>query len=86
VKWTLFGIPRSAKRKLSGFVSGSIGDVLWKLFIVTVVGLMGIGLVLMGPVGAVIGGLLITTLLSDDIRTLVADLWYRRWAEVTIPF
>lgn len=86
MKWTLFGIPRSAKQKLGRFTSGSIGNVLWKLFIVSVVGLIGIGLVLMGPVGAVIGGLLITTLVSDDIRTLVADLWYRRWAEIEVPY
>jgi len=86
MKWTIPGVPRTAKEKASSFASGSLADVLWKLLVLAVIGAAGFALVLMGPVGAVIGGLLITTLVSEDIRNLVADMWHRRWAEIERPF
>jgi len=85
MKWTLYGVPKSLKALLSRVWRGSPGEILWRLFMVGIIAIIGFGLVTLGPVGAVIGGLLITTLVSDDIRAFVADLWYRRWAKIEAP-
>jgi len=85
VRWTLYGVPKSLKALLSRFWRGSPGEILWRLFMVAIIAVIGFGLVTLGPVGAVIGGLLITTLVSNDIRAFVADLWYRRWAKIESP-
>lgn len=85
MRWTLYGIPASLKRILSRATSGTVGDILWKSFLAVVIVTVALGLMLMGPVGGVIGALLITTLVSSDIRAVVADFWHRRWAEIDSP-
>jgi len=86
MRWTLYGIPRTVKQKFGAITRGSIGDTLWKLFVVAVLLTIGLGLVALGPIGAVVGGILIATLVSDDVRAFVDDVWNRRWAEVEAPF
>ena len=82
---TLYGFPKSVKSTLVRFVSGSIGDITWKLFVVALLTGAAIALLSTGPFGAAVGGLLLGTLLSDDVRALVGDLWHRRWASVESP-
>jgi len=86
MRWTLYGIPQSVKRGIGRILSGSIGSVLWKLLVLTLLAVIAIGLIALGPVGAAIGGLFIATLLSDDVRAFVRDLWHRRWATIETPF
>jgi len=86
MKFTLYGFPQSVKQTLARFASGSIGDILWKLFVLAFLAAAAIGLVSLGPAGAAVGGLLIGILLSDDVRSFVSDLWNRRWAKIETPF
>jgi len=85
MRWTLYGIPRTVKQKFGVITSGSIGDTLWKVLVVVVLLTIGLGLVALGPIGAVVGGILIATLVSDDVRAFVDDVWNRRWAEIEAP-
>jgi 4-amino-4-deoxy-L-arabinose transferase-like glycosyltransferase len=85
MKFTLYGVPQWAKRKYTRLKSGSVGDTLWKLFVLVVIAAVGVGLMATGPVGYLVGGLLITMLVSEDIRALVSDIWNRRWAEAELP-
>jgi len=86
MKWTLYGVPKSVAAGIRRILAGSIGDVLWKLFVLAVLLLAAAGLLAIGPVGAAVGGIILGTLLSDDVRELVADLWNRRWAKIETPF
>lgn len=83
---TLYGLPKSVKQTFARFSSGSLGDVLWKLFVAAFFGALAIALLSTGPFGAAIGGLFLGTLLSDDVRAFVGDFWNRRWAELESPF
>lgn len=85
MKFTLYGLPESVKRTLGRVTSGSIGDILWKLFVIVLLTIAAIALLSTGPFGAAVGGLLLGTLLSDDVRAFVGDLWNRRWAEIESP-
>lgn len=79
---TLYGIPRAIGRGIRRVLSGTLGDILWKLFVLTLVLALGYILVAAGGVfGAVIGAALIGTLINDDVRRTVSDLWNRNWAE-----
>lgn len=83
MKITLYGIPKSAVQRLRRLFAGSLGDILWKIVISVV--LVGIGYLLLaggGIWGAIVGGAIITTLIDDDIRAFVSDLWNRRWAKL----
>lgn len=86
MKWTLYGIPRSVKGNLSRLAAGTVGDILWKLFVLALLAAIVVGLLSLGPAGAAVGGLFIGTLLSDDVRAFVGDLWNRRWATIETPF
>jgi len=86
MKWTIPGLPESAKEKASSLGSGSLGDVVWKLIVVALLTVASLLLLSAGPYGAAVGGILLGTLLSDDVRKMVSDVWNRNWAEVTIPF
>jgi len=86
MKWTLYGIPKSIGAGVRRVLSGSVGDVLWKLLVLALLLVVAAGLLALGPVGAAVGGILLGTLLSDDVRELVGDLWNRRWTEVKTPF
>lgn len=81
----LYGIPRSVAQGFRRILSGTLGDVLWKLFILGLLVLVGIALLSMGAVGGVIGGILLGTLLADDVREFINDLWNRRWARIETP-
>jgi hypothetical protein len=84
---TLYGVPAAVGDWIRGLLSGSLGDVLWKLLVLTVlVGIAFVLLVAMGGFAAAVGGILLATLVSDDVRALVANVWHRNWAEVKAPW
>lgn len=81
----LIGIPESLEEKLRGFARGTLVDVVWKLLVLSVLAALSLLLLSAGPYGAAVGGILLGTLLSDDVRKMVSDVWNRRWAEVKLP-
>lgn len=81
------GLPRSTYRALRGLFSGSVLDVLWKVSIS--IGFLAVIYVLIvgaNVYGALLAGAIFSSLLSDDVRKLVSDVWHRRWASVSIPY
>lgn len=84
---TLPGLPESVADWVRTVLSGSAGDVVWKLLMLTLfIGVAAVLLIGGGAFGAAIGGILLGTLLSDDVRALVLDVWNRDWAEVEAPW
>lgn len=83
---TLYGIPQSVAESVRSFFAGSVGDVLWKALVTVLLLAVGYLLLAMGSVGAVIGGILVGTLFSDDVRAAVRNVWNREWANVDLPF
>ena len=84
---TLYGIPRTLAQATRRVVSGTTGDILWKLFIIVLLGAFALGLIINGGVvAAFIGGTILASLFSDDVRQLVSDIYNRRWAEASLPF
>jgi len=79
------GVPQSWKAKGKQFLSGSLLDLAWKLFVLLLFAILSALLLSAGPYGAAIGGILLGTLLSEEVRKTVGDIWYRRWAEIEIP-
>ncbi len=83
-RFSLWGIPETVEEKVRAFGRGTLLDVLWKLLVIGVLGVVSLLLIAAGPYGAALGGVLLGTLLSEEVRKMVADIWNRRWAEVTI--
>jgi len=81
----LIGVPEYIQDKLRAFGRGTLLDLVWKLLVVAALAGMSLLLIAAGPYGAALGGVLLGTLLSDDVRKLVSDVWNRRWAEVKLP-
>lgn len=83
---TLYGIPSSLVNTARGIFSGGVVDILWKTFVLTLFAVVIVVLIVGGgAVGAALGGILLGTLLSDDVRAVVANVWNRNWAEVNVP-
>jgi len=78
-------VPESLEEKLRAFARGTLLDVLWKLLVVGALAVASLLLLSAGPYGAALGGILLGTLLSDDVRKMISDIWNRRWAEVQLP-
>lgn len=83
---TLYGIPASVSTHFRRLWKGSAGAILWRLFVTCLLALVSYGLLTMGGYGAVIAGILVSTLISDDVRQFVRDIWTRDWAEVPSPW
>jgi len=81
----LWLIPETWQEKAGQFARGSLLDIAWKLFVVLLFAGLSALLLAAGPYGAAVGGILLGTLLSEEVRKSVADIWYRRWAEVKLP-
>ena len=78
-------VPETWQETLGQFARGSLLDIAWKLFVVLLLAAISALLLAAGPYGAAVGGILLGTLLSDEVRKSIADVWYRRWAEVKLP-
>lgn len=84
---TLPGLPESLADWARSVLAGSAGDVLWKLLMLALFVAVAVVLIVGGGAfGAALGGILLGTLLSDDVRALVRDVWNRDWAEVEEPW
>jgi uncharacterized membrane protein YfcA len=84
---TLYGVPSSVAGSIRSILSGTLGDVLWTLLILSLLGVLAYLLVATGGVfGAFVGATLLATLWEDDVRAAVANILNRNWAEVEAPW
>jgi uncharacterized membrane protein YfcA len=87
MKVTLYGIPSSVAGSIRSILAGSVGDVLWKLLVLSLLGVLAYLLVATGGViGAFVGATLLATLWEDDVRAAVRNILNRNWAEVKAPW
>lgn len=80
------GLPQSTWQSVKDFFAGPVLDVAWKTLVV--VAIFGVGYVLVaggGVIGAIIGGMLLTMLIKDEVRQGVKDFLNRNWAEIPLP-
>jgi len=78
-------IPRSTGSKAVGILTGPVFEVLWRLFVIALfLGLMLFLLSIGGFFGPFLAAALLSTLISDDVRRFVADVWYRRWTTLKL--
>ncbi|MFW5956758.1 MAG: hypothetical protein ACOCQY_05080 [Halorhabdus sp.] len=78
-------IPETWQENAGQVARGSLLDIAWKLFVIVAVMLLAVALVSLGPIGAGIGSILLWTLLSEEVRKTLSDVWHRRWAEIELP-
>lgn len=74
-------IPKSIVQWWRTFWSGALADILWKTFVVAVVGAILYVTVQIQPgffVLFVVGTILSVTL-SDNIRAVISDIWHRNF-------
>lgn len=72
-------IPKSLVRAKKGILSGPVIDTVWKLFIATLFLIVGIALAAAGPLGIVVAGLLLGSLLNETVNQAIADIWNRNF-------
>lgn len=72
-------IPTSVVTWFKQFFSGTLLDVIWKAILLVVLGGVIYVLVALGPFGAAVGGILLGTLISDEVRAIINDLWHRNF-------
>lgn len=78
-------IPRSTTSAAVGILRGPVFEVLWRLFVILLfLALMLFLLSVGGFFGPFLAAALLSTLISDDVRRLVADVWYRRWTTLKL--
>lgn len=76
-------IPDSVVESFRAVWRGSIGDTIWKVSIVVGLSLLGYVLIVtLGVLGGFVGGILLSSLIEDDIREAVKDVWNRDFYEV----
>lgn len=73
-------IPQSLYNRLKKLVSGSTFDILWIAFVFAIIGFVALLLLAMGPIGYIIGFVMLSTLLSEAIRDAVVDVLRRDFA------
>ncbi len=72
-------IPESLVRLTKRAFTGRWADTLWKLGVLVFLFAIGLALLSAGVVGAIVGGIVLGTLLNDTVRSGVSDLWNRNF-------
>lgn len=72
-------IPKSLVAATERAFSGSNVDLVWKSLIVLVLLALGVALASAGPVGIVVSGLLLGSLLNGTVRDIIVDVWNREF-------
>lgn len=75
-------IPSSTWNSLKTVLSGSIVDIVWYVLVVAVLLLVLYVLLAMGPLGAVIGAILASSLISPTVRDAVVDILRRDFKQL----
>lgn len=86
LKITLYGIPSAVADNVRSFLSASVWDWLWRVFVIAVLLVAVYVLAAMGVVGGIIASILVSTIFADDIRAIWLAIWRRDWAEVSLPW
>jgi len=86
LKITLYGIPETVTDWVSNVTSGSVFDLVWKLFVLVFVVVAAALLASLGTVGAVFAFAMLAALIGEYPRQLVRNVWNREWAEVSAPW
>lgn len=73
------GIPSSVIDRLNQFLNSGAIDIVWKAIVLAALLALAWLLASMGFFGAFIAGVLLTSLVSDDIRAIVSDIWHRNF-------
>lgn len=82
---TLYGVPSYVTKRLRIFWRQSWTTRIWQLFLIVVGGLLVYGaLSSAGVLIAAIAGIVVFTVLADDIRAVIVNIWRRNWAEVSV--
>ncbi|SDJ33142.1 hypothetical protein SAMN05216226_102163 [Halovenus aranensis] len=78
-------IPKSVVGWVRRLWTGSTALQVWRaLLLVVFVAFAGL-LTAVGPLGWILGGIIVTTLVSDSIRAVVTDLWNANLYELSVP-
>lgn len=74
-------IPKSLVSIIRRAFRGPWTDTLWKAFVSVLFLTVGVALVFIGPIGYLVGGIVLGSLLTDTVRSTVSDVWNRNfWA------
>ena len=73
--------PASVVASVKSFFSGSVLDVAWKAIVLAFVAVIVYALAMAGFIGAIIASIFVGSLLSDDVRAFINDLWHRDFYE-----
>jgi len=72
-------IPKTIVDAVRRETTGSWLDTLWKAGILLLLLVLVVTLTQLGIVGGVIAFIIISSLVSDGVRSVVEDLWHRRF-------
>jgi len=72
-------LPRTIVRLVKRGLRGSLGDTVWKLFVIMLLLAAGYVLASLGVLGAAISGVILATLLTKPVRKTVLDIWNRNF-------
>lgn len=72
-------IPKSLVRLTKRAFTGRTLDTIWKAGVLVLLFVVGLGFLAAGPVGYLVGGIILATLLDDAVRNAVRDLWNRNF-------
>lgn len=70
-------IPESVAEWVADILSGGVLDIIWYLLVSAVILFVLYLLMQMGPFGMAVAGILLGTLISDEVRAFLRDI-YRR--------
>jgi hypothetical protein len=72
-------IPKSLVRLTRRAFSGRVLETLWKLGVLVVLVVVGLGLYAAGTIGVLVGGVILASLITEPVQNAVSDLWNRNF-------
>ncbi len=72
-------VPKSLVKRTRRAFDGPLGDTLWKAGVSALFLTIAYILALAGPVGLLVGGIVLGSLLDDTVRSAVSDVWNRNF-------
>lgn len=72
-------VPRSLVERLIKAFRGRWTDTIWKAFVLVLFLGVGVGLAAAGPIGYVVAGIILGSLLTDVVQNAIADVWNRNF-------
>lgn len=72
-------IPKTLVRVTKRAFRGAAFDIIWKLFVATILILAAYSLAMLGVVGAAISGVILASLFTEPVRRSIVDVWNRNF-------